>query len=119
MVVHVISDQSAEMLFVQRDDMIENLAPATSHLSFRDSILPGRPWARSLGLQTRCPQETDDVSVELRVPVEDDVTVRHRLGESFPQLLHDPLRRRVLRDVEMQNLPASVLDDKEAILFSR
>ena len=84
--------------------VVKDLAPATAHPPLRHTILPGRPWARSLGLQTRCPQETDDVSVELRVPVEDDVTVRHRLGESFPQLLHDPLRRRMWCDVEMHNL---------------
>ena len=30
MVVHVISHQSAEMLFVQRDDVVENLLPATA-----------------------------------------------------------------------------------------
>src|SRR5215470_7891922 len=103
------------MLLVQRDHVVQDLAPATAHPPFRHTILPGRPWARSLRLQPRCLQESDHVSVELGVPVEDDVTVRHRLGESFPQLLHDPLRRRVLRDVEMQNLPASVLDDEEAI----
>ena len=28
MVVHVIADQSAEMLFVERDDVVEDLSPA-------------------------------------------------------------------------------------------
>ena len=37
-VVHVIADQPAEMLFVQRDDVVEDLATATSHPSFSDSI---------------------------------------------------------------------------------
>jgi hypothetical protein len=74
-VVHVISDQSAEMLFVQRDDVVENLSPATSHPSFRDSVLPGRLHARTLQVQSGCSQEGDDVGVKLRVPIEDEVTI--------------------------------------------
>ena len=30
MVVHVIANEPSEMLFVQRDDMVENLSAATS-----------------------------------------------------------------------------------------
>jgi hypothetical protein len=39
-VTHIVADQSAKMLLVQRDDMVEDLAPATSDPAFRDSILP-------------------------------------------------------------------------------
>ena len=38
-VVHVIADQAEEMWFVQRDQVVEDLSPATSHPSFRNSIL--------------------------------------------------------------------------------
>ena len=48
-VVHVISDQPAEMLLVQSDHMVEDLAAATSNLSFGDTILPGCLRARLLG----------------------------------------------------------------------
>jgi len=51
MVVRVIADQPAEMLFVQSDDMVKDLAPATSHPSFSDPILPGRLDTRSLGFK--------------------------------------------------------------------
>jgi hypothetical protein len=30
------------MLFVQRDDVVQDLSPATSNPAFRGSILPGR-----------------------------------------------------------------------------
>ena len=64
MVVHVIADQSAEMWFVQRDHVVENLSPATSHPSFRNCILPWRLYARPFGLQSRCPQEGDHFVIE-------------------------------------------------------
>ena len=59
MILHVITDQPTEMLFVQRDDMVQDLSPATSHPSFSNSILPGRRSARSLGLQPRCVEKLD------------------------------------------------------------
>ncbi len=40
---HVIADQPAEMLFIQRDDMVKDLAPETPHPALRDAILPGAP----------------------------------------------------------------------------
>jgi hypothetical protein len=58
-VVHVLADQPTEMWFVQRDDVVENLSPATSHPSFRSSILPRRLYARPFGLQSRRLQEGD------------------------------------------------------------
>ena len=73
-VVHVIANQPPEMLFVQRDDMIENLAAGTSGPSFSDSILPWRLDTRPLGLQTGGFQERDDIGVKLRIAVEDDVS---------------------------------------------
>ena len=45
MVVHVIAEHPAEMWFVQGDHVVEDLSPATSHPSFRNSILPRRLYA--------------------------------------------------------------------------
>ena len=95
--------------------MVEDLSPATSHPSFRDSILPRRLHARALHFQSGCSQEGDDVGVKLRVPVEDDVTIRGGLGKSLPQLLDNPFRRRVSSHVEVKDLAPSVLNHKEAI----
>ena len=83
------------MLFVQRDDMIEDLAPATTDPTFRNAVLPGCLHARLFGLQTRCLQEGEHPGVELRVVIEDRVAIRAGLWERLAQLLDYPLRRRV------------------------
>ena len=114
-VAHVFPDQPPKMLLVQRDDMVEDLAAATSHPAFRDSILPGRLDARSLGFQTRCVQECDDFTVELRVAVEDGVTIRGSLGKSLTQLLDNPRRSWMACDVEVKDLAPSMIDDEEAV----
>jgi len=58
------------VFFVQRDDMVKHLAPATAHPAFRQAVLPRRLRARSFGLQPRRLQEGDEVGIEFRVAVE-------------------------------------------------
>ena len=87
------------MSFVQHDDMVQDLSPATSNPSLGGSILPGRLDARPLRLQTRRPQERDDSGTEFRVAVQDHLTANFR--ESLAQLLDDPLRTRMSSNVEM------------------
>ena len=80
-VAHVISDQPAKMLLVQCDDMVEDLAATTSDPAFQDSVLPGRLDARPLRRQTRGLQEPDDRGIELRVAVQDDITIGEDSGQ--------------------------------------
>ena len=89
------------MSFVQRDDMVQDLSPATSNPSFRGSILPGRLDACPLRFQTRRLQKTDDRGIEFRIAVQDHVTVWASLRKGLAQLLHDPLRTRMSGNVEM------------------
>ena len=101
MIVHVITDQSAKMLFIQRDDidMVQDLAAATSYPALGNAILPGRLDACPLGSQTRRLQEQEDLSVEFRIPVQNHVTVWSNVREGFTQLLDHPLRSRMSSDV--------------------
>ena len=114
-VVHVIADQPAKMLFVQRDHVVEDLSPATSHPSFRNSILPRRLYARPFGLQSGCPQEGDHFVIERRIAIEDGISIRTRFGECLAQLLHHPLRCRVAGHIEVQNPAPSMLDHEKAV----
>ena len=70
---------------------------------------------RSFRIQTRGLQERDDRGIELRVAVQDDITIWTRLGKRLPQLLDDPLRSRVSSHVEVQNPTPPMLDDEEAV----
>ena len=115
MIVYVLANQPTEMFLIQRDDMVQDLAPATSHPSFRQPILPGRPDACSFGLQTRRLQKGDHLIVEFRISIQDHVAIRRRLGEHFAQLLYNPGCRRTSGNVEVQDPATSVLDDEEAV----
>ncbi len=73
----VIANESAQMGFIQRDDVIENLATATSDPAFGYSILPGRLDPRPLYFQPGRFQETRDFLVELRIMIENHVPAAH------------------------------------------
>src|SRR5437762_7897274 len=115
MVRHVIPNQPSQMLLVQRDDMIEQLAPAASHPAFRDPVLPGRLNTRALRLKPRRPQELDHSAVELGIVVQNGETIRTSLGKGLPQLLPDPLGIGMSGDMEVQNSAPAMLDYKEAV----
>jgi hypothetical protein len=102
-VVHVLADQPTEMWFVQRDDVVENLSPATSHPPFRSSILPRHRYAGPVGLQSSHLQEHDHLLTERRISIEDGISIRTRFGEGLAQLLDRPFRRKVVSHIEMQN----------------
>ena len=98
---NVITHEAPQVLFVQRDHVIEQLAPAATHPSFRDSILPRRLDTGPFGLQSRGLQEGDHLVIECRITIEDRVPIRTSFGEGRTQLLDHPLRSRVTGHIEV------------------
>src|SRR5215831_17287125 len=103
------------MFFVEWDHMIEDFTATRSHPSLGNSVLPRRLHARLLDFQTRRLQKADHIGVVSRIAIEDCVTIPTSLGEGFTQLLHHPLGCRVSRHIEVQDVPASMLDDEETM----
>src|SRR5690242_16847484 len=95
--------------------MVEDLAAAASNPSFGRSVLPWGVNARSFGFQSRGGQEADDVAVEYGIVIENGVALWGRVRKGLAELLHDPICRGMLRDVEMQDPTAFVLDDEETV----
>ena len=56
-----------------------------------------------------------EAATELGIMVHDDVTIRGHFGEGLAELLDDPFRSRVSNHAEVQNFPASVFNDEEAV----
>jgi hypothetical protein len=80
-----------QMLFVQRYDMVQDLAAATSNPAFRDPVLPGCLHACLFGLQAGRGEKLDYACIKSRITVEDYVPVGGSLRERFAQLLQDPI----------------------------
>ena len=79
-IAHVIKNEPAQVLFVQRDHIVE-------------PVLPRCRNARSFWFQISRLQKSDDVGVKLRIAVQDGVPIGAGIGERLAQLLNDPYRR--------------------------
>jgi hypothetical protein len=103
------------MLLVQWDDVIEYFAARTSDPALGDSVLPGASSTGSNGSNATGFQELENIATEFAIPVEQDVPVGAGKRKSLAELLHDPIGRRVCRDIEVQDSPSIVRDDKKAV----
>jgi hypothetical protein len=82
------------------------------------SAIPFCQGACTLGpfrLQARGLQERDHFGIELRIVIQNSVTIRFFSGECLPKLLDNPICGWVSGDVAEQNLATRVINDKEAI----
>src|SRR5215471_15108604 len=103
------------MFFVERDHMIKDFTATRSHPSLGNPVLPRRLNTRPLRFQTRRLQKGDHIGVVFFFSSRRRHTRWTSLGKGLPQLLHHPLGCRVSRDIEVQDLPPSMLDDEETI----
>ncbi len=74
-VSQVIAPEASQVLFIQRNDMIQHLAAATADPALHDSVLPQTSDARANGLETTRLKKPEYIAAKLRVTVEHDVLV--------------------------------------------
>lgn len=70
------SAESSQMLFVERDHMIQQLSTTATHPTLSDSVLPRAVNARLDWLDAATRQELADCRTELRIVIEDDISVK-------------------------------------------
>ena len=112
-VTQVIAPEAPQVLFIQRNDMIQHLAAATADPALGYAVLPRSAYARANGLETAGLEKPAYIAAELRVTVEHDVLVATGKRQSLPELLDDPIAGRMRRGIEMQNSPPIMLDYKK------
>ena len=83
--------------------------------ALRDSILLRTLSRDSDGLDAHGSHAAHDLGVEDGISVQDEVLDRRLVREGLPELLDHPVRRWVGRDIEVEDLPATVLDDEESV----
>src|SRR3954447_8193106 len=86
-IADVFADDAAKVFFVDRDDMVEDLAPAAPNPSFRGSVLPWGVNARPFGFQSGRLQEGNHVVIKDGIVIQNGVAIGTSLRERFTQLL--------------------------------
>jgi len=101
--------------FVNCNDVIQEITPATPYPTLCDSILP-RTFERSAErIHPQGSNRYGDFQSILGITIKDDEPRSGSKWKCFSQLLDDPRACRMLGDVEVQDTPTVVTDDEKAI----
>jgi hypothetical protein len=103
------------MAFIQRNNVVQQVSPTASRPPLRDAILPWTSEGSSLGNDPCRFERCDHLKPKLRIAIKDQVLVSGFKGKRLAQLLDDPSARRMLRDVNVQDVPPVMTDDEEAV----
>ena len=82
-IADVVTHEAFQMMFVEYDHMIKQFATAAANEPFRNAILPGTSETGPFRLDTEALYGTDDVAVEIRGPIKDQVFGRAIVWEGF------------------------------------
>ena len=114
-VADIFGHEALEMTFVEHDDMIEQVSPATADEAFRNAILPRAAEAGPLGLDSETLDRADTLLIEVGCAVEDQIFRGRVVGKGLAQLLGDPFTARMPGDAEAENAPPIMRYHEETV----
>ena len=89
-IANVFFQQCSEMSLVQNNHVVKQVPTHTPDPALSDAVLPGTAKSSSDRFNVAFSDRRDDISRELRVPVEDQVPMWLFVSPNFPQLQYDP-----------------------------
>src|SRR6266576_1768478 len=113
MVTNILREQSLQMAFIQRNNVVQQVSSAAFDPTFRHTVLPG---TRERGLHRAHLQGSNcrwKLPTIFRISIEDQKLGSGTKRKRLPQLLDDPTTRRTLGDVKVQDAPPIMADDEE------
>src|ERR1035438_2401076 len=116
MIVHdVLRQKPPEMALIQGDDVVKQLTSATADPAFRNTVLPGAldgglEASNTHGLNCR-----GNLQTVFRIVIEDEKLGCRLVRKRFPQLLYNPGAGRMACEIKMQDAPAVMTDNEQAI----
>lgn len=102
---NVVSEKANQLTLTDNHDMIEHLSPYRADPALRRTVLPGTPKCGPARLDAHPFHTRYNFVGELRIPVEDKKPRNLVIRKCFSQLLDNPIRARVGRDVDVKDLP--------------
>src|SRR5260221_7120761 len=114
-VANILREQAFQVAFVNCDDVIQEITPATPYPTLCNSILP-RTFERGADrIHHQGSNRCGDFQSILGITIKDDEPRSGSKWKCFSQLLDDPRACRMLCDIEMQDAPPIVTDDEKTI----
>lgn len=107
------------MVFSKYNDMVKEIAACRSNPALSDGVLPRRAKRRILWNYSETPDSIFHSLIENGIVVKDQVFEGSLPGKCIPQLLNYPRGKGMKRNIEMQNSPGLVMNQKETIERSK
>jgi len=99
--------------------VVEQISSAVTNPTLGNPVLPWTSETGPFRLDAQCLDGTDDLLIEVRGSIENQILRRRIIGECFAQLLRDPQTARMLGDAAMKNSPPVMGDDEETVQNSK
>src|SRR5260370_24792456 len=114
-VANILREQASQVAFVNCNDVIQEITPATPYPTLCDSILP-RTFERGADrTHAQGSNRRGHFQSILGITIKDDEPRSGSKWKCFSQLLDHPQARRMLCDTKVQDAPTIVTDDEKAI----
>jgi len=107
------------MSLVERNHVVQQVSPTTSHPALCDSMLPRASERSSDRFKSDGIHRIANRFAELGIAIQDQVFMLRVIGKGFAQLLRDPETSRMPSDVAVQDAPAVVGNHEEAVQKSK
>src|SRR5690242_4028644 len=114
-VANILRKQAFQVAFVNCDDVIQKITPATPYPTLRNSILPRTFERGAEGIHRQGSSRCGDFQSILGIAIKDDEARSGSKWKCFSHLLDDPQACRMLRDIKVQHTPTIVTDDEKAM----
>ena len=112
MIADVAVQKPSQVVFIEYDDMVEQITPARPNKSFCNAVLPWTLVTRSFRLETETLDGFYYLAVEIRGAIKNQIPGCAIVGEGLSQLLRHPGARGMPRGIEMKN-PSSLMRNHE------
>lgn len=114
-IADVLIYEAFQMAFIENDHLVEQIPPARANPSFGHAVLPRTSETGSFWFDAEALYRINDLFIEVRTAIEDQITWRRVIGECFAQLLNNPRASRVFGHIEMKDAPPVMGNDEEAV----
>jgi hypothetical protein len=115
---NVLAKQSLQMAFVDGNDVIQKVTAAAAYPELRDTVLPGTCEGSPDRTYFQGANGCGDFQPVFCVAIENEEAWSRIKRERLPQLLNNPQAHRMPCDIAVQNAPAIVANDEEAVKHS-
>jgi hypothetical protein len=106
------------MALIHGNDVIQDVSSAALNPTLRNSILPGTFEGSSDRANLQGANSRRDFQPVFPITVKDQEPGSRSKWKCLPQLLNDPQARWMPSDIEVQDAPPVVADDKKAIEYA-